>query len=130
MDRDLKLGEKGKPYVYLDKKWNPICGHYFWDNEIGVGKFCNEVGYSKGSINEKKRGEEAKRPHFKIGKCEDVDNFPFCKGGCNGMDVGGKCTEDEQKKCDEGNSVSFYVTCSGEYNETKAKESSCKGKYS
>ena len=125
----MKLGEKGKPQVYFNKKWNPICGHFFWDDEIGARKFCNEMGYSKGSINEKKKGGDAERDHFKIGKCLEADEFPFCKGGCNEMEVGGKCKEDESKKCDKGNSVKFYVTCSGDYNATKAEESSCKGNY-
>ena len=113
----------------MNKKWNPICGHYFWDDDITVRKFCNELGYSTGIILEKGKEKKADNDHFRIGKCAEADTWPTCTGGCNGMALGGKCKENEEKKCDEGNKIGFYVNCSGDYNEEKARERTCKGKF-
>ena len=109
----------------MNKRWNSICGHYFWNNEIGVKKFCKEFGYSNGTINEEARASKAREDHFRFGQCNEDDRWPACNGGCNDMKLGGKCSENEAATCEKGSNVQFYVTCSGDYDATKANERKC-----
>ena len=84
---------------------------------------CHRILYDSLGGKEKK----ADNDHFRIGKCAEADIWPMCTGGCNGMALGGMCKENEEKKCDEGNKIGFYVNCSGDYNQDRARERTCKG---
>ena len=60
---------------------------------------------------------------FKIGKCNDADNWLQCGGGCNDYDVGGTCSNDVNMDCSAGQLVKINITCEGNISETN----SCKG---
>ena len=49
----LRLGENQIAEVYIENKWVPICGHWFWNNNIGATLFCQEMGFESGYIKSK-----------------------------------------------------------------------------
>ena len=49
----LRLGENQVAEVYFNNQWTPICGHWFWNNNIGATLFCQELGYNSGVITKK-----------------------------------------------------------------------------
>ena len=70
---------------------------------------------------------------FLVGNCMKNDSWPTCTGGCNSMDLGGRCylsdsTQNNNKyyTCRAGEGVKFLVECRGNYDLPIA---SCPGKY-
>ena len=49
----LRLGENQIAEVYFENQWTPICGHWFWNNNIGATLFCQELGFNSGVITKK-----------------------------------------------------------------------------
>ena len=92
---DVRLVDGGKPEVFYNNRWRPICGHFFWDNNNGADLFCQQLnqGYLSGTIN---KGNVAEyflgSDALQIGKCRSGDRWLNCNGGCNSLQVGGQCT--------------------------------------
>ena len=91
----MRLVDGGKPEVFYNNRWRPICGHYFWDNNNGADLFCQQLnqGYLSGTIN---KGTVAEyyldSDALQIGRCRNGDRWLNCYGGCNSLQVGGLCT--------------------------------------
>ena len=109
--------------IFWTNSWVPICGHFFWNNHIGANKFCQRLGYDQGHVSGNGKGESYSIDAFKIGKCNDDDNWLQCGGGCNDYDVGGTCSNDVNMDCSAGQLVKINITCEGNISETN----SCKG---
>ena len=39
----MRLTEEKTPEVLWNRKWTPICGHLFWNNEYGPNLFCQRL---------------------------------------------------------------------------------------
>ena len=115
---DVKWEDDKTPYIFWSGAWFPICGHRFWDNQIGAQKFCNILGYQNGE----QWGEETARSYevdaFRVGKCEEADDwFQKCTGGCNDYKVGGRCSDDSHfnlispENCGKEARVAIKITC-------------------
>jgi hypothetical protein len=39
---------RGEARIFMENRWHPLCGHYFWDNDNGATSFCNKLGYANG----------------------------------------------------------------------------------
>ena len=77
--------------IFWDGQWSRICGHHFWDNNIGATMFCKQLNYDSGTILESRY--KSAESGFWIGECLHGDQFPHCSGKCSEMfgKVGGKC---------------------------------------
>ena len=100
----------GTPMICWNGVWSPICGHYFWDNQHGATKFCQLMGYDTGYWEGKKSGSY-NVDSFRIGKCEENDDWMSCSGGCNDYEVGGKCYW--LSSCTAGQNIKFSIACTG-----------------
>ena len=97
----MGLIEEGVPYIYWDLKWHPICGHYFWDNNVGATLICNKIGYDSGVVS-RVYGETYSADSFKIGMCNIHDNLSNCSGNCNDYRVGDYCGNSNMKDIANG----------------------------
>jgi hypothetical protein len=110
---DVKLEDDGTPLVLWDDVWPPICGHYFWDNQIGATKFCEKMGYQQGEQSGEGEGNHYSKDAFKIGKCKNDDDWNTkCTGGCNDYEVGGKCSNAFiGGNCAQEEGMAMTITC-------------------
>ena len=88
--------------MYWDFEWYPICGHYFWDNNVGATLICNKLGHNSGAVF-RHPGEKYIHSSFKVGKCDINDNLLNCSGGCNDYKVGGYCGNQNMDDVANGN---------------------------
>ena len=68
--------------IYFSGMWIPICGHYFWNNNIGATLFCQQLGYQMGEIKQESISRQVPLPNdgFRIGSCNENDIWPQCTG--------------------------------------------------
>ena len=133
---DVLLESDGTPKVFWNNHWSPICGHYFWDNQYGAKKFCEQLGcYSGGkvspvfltkgsSISTHPMRQNYSVDAFKLGTCLANDKWGNCNGGCNDYSVGNHCINNKNANCAAGEPVGIRITCPC----TCTKTSSCRGK--
>ena len=108
---DVKLETDGTPLVLWDDVWSPICGHYFWDNQIGAEKFCQKMGYGVGQ--QTGSDNHYSTDAFKIGKCDEADSWDAgCSGGCNDYGLGGSCSNNGRANCAKDDGIAMTITCS------------------
>jgi len=72
---------RGRLEVMNDGKWRPVCGHWFWDNDNGATKACQELGYTAATIH-KMSGETFTDGAVYVGKCNSGEIPGACNGGC------------------------------------------------
>ena len=79
------------PMIFWNGQWSRICGHHFWDDNIGATLFCKKLNYDGGTIFQS--GYWSAEPGFWVGQCFYDDVFPYCNGKCSKMfrQIGGKC---------------------------------------
>ena len=132
---DVRITREKFPQIYWNHKWNKICYIRFTKNENGVNLFCQKLLRSINYPNKLKDQEVygkllamegSKKYHseatFLVGNCKKNDSWPTCTGGCNSLDLGGRCylsdsTQNNYKyySCRAGEGVKFLVQCSGQY---------------
>ena len=110
---EVQLERDNTPVICWDKEWSPICGHYFWDNEHGVAKFCQQLGYSSGTFLHHITGAYQKDA-FKIGECRKDDTWLNCSGGCNDYEIGGSCKGHPFANCSSGHTIKIAISCINE----------------
>ena len=95
--------------VFFDDQWVPICGHYFWNNNVGSNLFCQEKGFKSGKIVHR---IPLKSDALRIGTCHDGDTFPNCsQAKSNAMSFGG-----DEWSCNSGNGLGnagIVIDCEG-----------------
>ena len=99
---DVGLTDDRTPYMYWDFEWYPICGHFFWDNNVGATLICNKLGNNSGAVF-RHPGEKYLHSSFKVGKCNINENLLNCTGGCNDYQVGGYCGNQNMNDVANGN---------------------------
>ena len=120
---DVKLTDDSQPYIYWNNKWSPICGHYFWDNNIGADKFCRKIGHQTGVIFDK-QGYHYPADALRVGKCREEDVWDEgCTDGQNGYEIGGKIGL--TGACCKNSNNAFKIRCHGR--KIGAASSSCNG---
>ena len=107
------LEEDGTPIVFWNNQWMPICGHYFWNNQIGAKLFCKKMGFQSGRFSGRGSGEFYGGNSFRIGQCEQGDTWGSCSGGCNDYQRGGSCSDNVNATCDDSQAVKITINCSG-----------------
>ena len=101
---DVGLVDDGTPFIFWDSQWFPICGHYFWDNNIGSSLFCKKLGYDRGNVKRAENGEKYGVDSFRVGLCYEGDDWENCNGGCNDYQAGGYCGNGDINDRGNGNS--------------------------
>ena len=108
---DVKLEDDGTPLVLWEDVWSPICGHYFWDNQVGASIFCSKLGYEHGE--QSHDGNSYSTDGFRIGKCEEGDDLASCTGGCNDYELGGQCSNSwSGGECMQSEPMAMTISCS------------------
>jgi len=100
---DVKL-TSGIAYIWTSK-WEPICGHMFWDNNNGATAVCNKLGYTRGQI---RRVNQNVNGAFNTGRCHKVSSFPKCSF----------VFPSDRLKCQKSSPM-IGVTCDGRFPITK-----------
>lgn len=121
-DGDVRLVDHGTPYIFWENQWSPICGHYFWNNQVGAKLFCQKLGYQTGTFS-RGSGQTYSMDSFRIGQCNTGDTWESCTGGCNDYQSGGACSNGV--KCDQTQRVKITIECNGG---ESIKTTSCGGK--
>ena len=106
-DQGFKM--RGKPEVYFQGNWVPICGLWFKKNAFGASLFCQQLGLDSGKVHFTER--ELEQDALIIGRCnEEDDNLMSCTETCNGYVLG---TYDEcpQGDCTKGAPVGIDIEC-------------------
>ena len=103
----LALRDGKFPEVFLNGKWSPICGHWFWDNNHGADLFCQKLDptFTSGTIT-KRRDKPLESDGIRIGKCLGGDQWLGCSGGCNDLGTGNGCAQ-----CAAGQGASVEIHC-------------------
>ena len=105
--------------IYFSGMWIPICGHYFWNNNIGATLFCQQLGQKTGIVKQESIAGQVPLPDdgFRIGECNENDTWQQCTGGCNDHTIGGTLCSDCRSgamaglriECSNGNHYRLYV---------------------
>ena len=79
------------------------------DSTIGATLFCKELNYESGKITNgaygiSESGETYDVDAFRIGGCNDGDDWRNCKAGCNDYQLGGSCGNGDRNDIGNGNS--------------------------
>ena len=95
--------------MFINGRWSPICGHWFWDNNNGATLFCQKLDpkFVSGKVSRinKRLGSDAVR----VGKCRRNDQWPKCTWGCNDLGKGNRgCA-----RCGRGQNASIAIKCQG-----------------
>ena len=100
----VRLGVNQIAEVYFNDEWVPICGHYFWDNDIGATLFCQQLGFKFGAINERL---ELPNDGLRVGRCDEGDPWLQCSR-CGQLQVGGQC---DAGSCNKGQTAAVSINC-------------------
>ena len=92
--------------VYFDGQWVPICGHMFWDNNVGINLFCQEFGFDSGVV--KDRNLALQKDGLRVGRCETGDAWLECSRGCGQLEIGGSCN---WGSCTKGSDGGIAIKC-------------------
>lgn len=110
MNGDVKLKDKNIPMIFWNGIWSPICGHYFWDNQIGAMLFCQKLGFEDGRVSGQRSGNSYTSDSFMVGKCNKGDTWTKCSGRCNRCSLG-NCHQGP--KCTRKQPVKIEIKCTG-----------------
>jgi len=84
-------------YGYINE--HPICGHMFWNNNIGAAGFCAKLGYTSGTMTVEGKVYDSDKDSIYVGTCVSPAQFPNCAGslgsttcGKTGVSVRISCT--------------------------------------
>ena len=106
---DVRHGETAE--FFHDGQWHPICGHHFWDNDVGADLFCKKLGYDFGKIRPESTKSNPQVPlpkdGIRIGTCNEGDTFGSCTGGANELSIGGVTSSD----CQSGVMAGLKIDC-------------------
>lgn len=112
-DGSVKLDAypSGRPYIYYDETWSPICGHYFWDTRYGCDLVCQALGYtgSDGTVYVSLSSSKTtyNEDSIEVGKCGSGDtDLTACTSANNYW-------PQYTSWCTAGNTVGMECTCEG-----------------
>ena len=109
---EVILREGKYPEIWINGKWSPICGHYFWNNPYGATLFCQKLSseYTSGKV--KNTGLPLASDGVRVGECLSQDkSLSSCTGGCSDYpEVGGQCGGGN---CSAGQAATIEIECFG-----------------
>ena len=106
----VRLENDKFPEVCLNGIWPPICGHWFWDNDVGASLFCQKLTSDPASFGYviRRTDKPLEKDAIRIGKClsENNDQWLSCSGGCNDLGTGEGCAD-----CDANSPAAMEIEC-------------------
>ena len=110
IEGDVQLKDGKFPEVFLNGIWSPICGHYFWDNDVGASLFCQKLTSDPASTGQviRRTDKPLEKDAIRIGKCLSNDQWLSCSGGYNDLAIG----QHGSINCGAGQLVSIEIKCS------------------
>ena len=104
IEGDVQLKDGKFPEVFLNGIWSPICGHYFWDNDVGASLFCQKLTSNPASTGLviRRTDKPLEKDAIKIGKCLSNDQWLSCSGGCSPCHCGAGQLASIEIKCSQG----------------------------
>jgi len=106
----VRIKQEKYPEIFLNGKWVPICGHYFWDTNYGADLFCQKLDpkFTNGIVS-KSHGKRLASDGVRIGKCQPEDQqLLSCTGGGNDLGIGnGFATAN----CEAGQLAAVEIQC-------------------
>ena len=109
----MRLGQNNIAEIYFNGQWVPICGHFFWDNNVGADLFCQKLGFESGTIKGGKGGSSLQLSSngLRVGKCElgDSSVLQCSHEDCNQLELGGKCNNGGN--CAKGQKAAISIKC-------------------
>ena len=104
------MGSNDIAEVFYNGQWGPICGHWFWENDIGASLFCQELGFPSGKIT---KTLTLPSDGLRVGMCLEGDNWLQCSHPkCNQLIIGGQCN-DSSAVCTKGENAAVSIHCDG-----------------
>ena len=96
----------------------PICGHWFWEGNVGADLFCQQLGFGSGEI--KGRGSlSLPKDGLRVGQCNLGDSWLQCSHNvCNQLEIGGNCNDGGS--CAKGLNAAISIDCKGKNQPFKA----------
>ena len=96
--------------VTFNRQWVPICGHWFWNNDIGASLFCQKLGFESGNI---KNRLTLPSDGLTIGQCNKGDKWLECSyKDCHKLQIGGTCNNGGS--CSKGQKAAVSIDCINE----------------
>ena len=113
------MDKRKYPEVFINSMWYPICGHWFWDNNIGATLFCRKLNPECRSGFVSRKNVRLNKKAVRVGKCNGNDQWLKCKGGCNGNGMGNARCQWRRgwfsgwnvAKCSRGDPSGIEITC-------------------
>ena len=105
------------PLVWFNGKFHPICGHSFWDGDVGATKFCQLLGFARGR--RKYVRNALSEDAMPVGKCNRGEMLNSCSAGGNAYGN----LHYRNAWCKKGKRIGVQVICSGGAN---TRDTSCK----
>ena len=110
-------GENQIAEVFFNEQWVPICGHWFWDNDIGASLFCQKLGCDGGVIKRDSNNNlikfDLQSDGLTVGKCDHGDQLMQCTDtypdDCDALVVGGNC--DMGGSCAATQNAAISIEC-------------------
>merc|ERR1712196_654130 len=94
-----------------DGVWRPICGHWFWDDDVGATAVCKALGFSSSTVGTVTKTKETFSVQAeKIGRCKAGEKLSECSAGGNSW---GEYKNPNTDGCGPGKEVGVQVSCSG-----------------
>ena len=110
LETAVRLGSNDIAEVYYNGQWGPICGHWFWENDIGASLFCQELGFPSGKIT---KTLTLPSDGLRVGMCQEGDNWLQCsQNDCNQLEFGGFCNNGGN--CQKGQNAAVAIECSNQ----------------
>ena len=104
------MGSNDIAEVFYNGQWGPICGHWFWENDIGASLFCQELGFPSGKIT---KTLTLPSDGLRVGMCQEGDNWLQCsQNDCNQLEFGGFCNNGGN--CQKGQNAAVAIECSNQ----------------
>ena len=106
--QDGKPVQEGKafvPEVLFEGKYHPICGHYFWNDNVGATAVCNLLGFNNGKMTQTKAKYDVDA--MPVGQCKAGEELTKCTGGGNAWGNFGY----DNGWCKKGYEIGVTVTC-------------------
>ena len=109
LEGDVRLEDGKFPEVFLNEIWSPICGHYFWDNNVGASLVCQKLTSNPASTGLviQRTDKPLEKDAIRIGKCLSNDQWLSCSGGCNDLGIG----QHGCINCGAGQLASIEIEC-------------------
>ena len=94
----------GNPYIYIDDAWRPICGHFFWNDNVGCDTICKRSGYNSGT--KTSQGNTYSEDAVWVGQCTSNTDLLQCRSEGSLYE-----THFDRRDCLSGSSIGVTCTC-------------------